>query len=211
MEWIVQLPILFFSIMVHEVSHGIVALRNGDDTAKRAGRITFNPLPHIDLFGTIILPVICLTSHLPLIGWAKPVPVDNSRIASPRWGLLRVALIGPLSNIALSLAAAVAFRLVAALPAFAPGFQRTVLDALMFCVSVNLFLAYFNLIPIHPLDGAKVLANLLPANLRQRYNRHARYGFLIIVALLAFGAIRVLVLAPAVATLAFYEKLGLIW
>lgn len=211
MEWIVQLPILFFSVMVHEVSHGVVALRNGDDTARRAGRLTFNPLPHVDLFGTILLPVMCLASHMPLIGWAKPVPVDPTHIFNPRWGLFRVALIGPLSNIALSFLAAVLFRLVAFLPAFHPGFQHTLLNVLTFAVSINLFLAFFNLIPIYPLDGSKVLGNLLPAGARAKYYRHARFGFLMILALMYFGVLKIIVLIPAVATMLLYQKLGLIW
>ncbi len=210
-EWIVQLPILFFSIMVHEVSHGLVALRNGDDTARRAGRLTFNPLPHIDLYGTIVLPALCWMSHLPMIGWAKPVPVDPARMRKPRWSLFRVALVGPASNIALSFAAALLFRLTGSLPGVFPTFQATLRNALLFAVSINLFLAYFNLLPIHPLDGGKVLAALLPPKLRRRYDRHRPYGFLIIVLLISFGLLHAAVARPSLATLDLYRRMGLVW
>lgn len=211
MEWVVQLPILFFSIMIHEVSHGLVALRNGDDTARRAGRLTFNPLPHVDLYGTIVLPALCYMSHLPMIGWAKPVPVDPARMRRPRWALLRVALVGPASNIALSLAFALLFRATSSLPGFFPGFQLTLRNALLFAVSINLFLAYFNLLPIHPLDGGKVLSALLPVKLRRRYDRHRPFGFLIIVLLLSLGLLHAAVARPSLATLELYHRMGLIW
>ncbi len=211
MEWIVQLPILFFSIMIHEVSHGLTALRNGDDTAKRAGRLTFNPAAHVDPLGSVALPLFCLITHLPLVGWAKPVPVNASHLVSRRWALLRVALMGPLSNILLGVAAALMFRLVASLPAFFPQFQATILNALLFAVSVNLFLAFFNLIPIHPLDGSKVLSGLLPTRYRLTYERHVPYGVMIIVMLISFGVVKQLVTTPALLTLNLLAKLGLIW
>lgn len=211
LAWLIQLPILFFSIIVHEVSHGLVALRNGDETARKAGRLTFNPVPHIDLFGTIVLPVLCYASHLPMLGWAKPVPVNPAQLRRPRWSLLRVALIGPASNIALSLAAAFLFRATAWLPAAAAGYQVTLRQALLFAVSINLFLAFFNLIPVHPLDGSKVLGMLLPQRVRRRYDRHRPYGFMIIVLLLSFGLLHMLVLRPSAAALELYRRMGLIW
>ena len=206
-----QLPILFFSIMVHEISHGLVALRNGDDTAKRAGRLTFNPLAHVDPLGSVLLPAFCLFTHLPMVGWAKPVPVNPSHLTDRRWALLRVALVGPVSNLALSLTAALLFRLVAGLPAFFPGFQATLLNALLFAVSVNIFLAFFNLVPVYPLDGSKVMSGLLPLKYRLRYERHAPYGVMIILFLISFGLIKVLVMAPSLLALNLLTKLGLIW
>lgn len=211
MEWIVQLPILFFSIMIHEVSHGLVALRNGDDTAARAGRLTFNPVAHVDPLGTLFLPLFCLFSHLPLVGWAKPVPVNPSLLVGRRWALFRVAFAGPASNLALSLLAALLFKTVASLPALFPHFQGTVLNALLFAVSVNIFLAYFNLVPIHPLDGSKVLSALLPFRYRIRYERHMPYGFMIILFLIALGLLKTVVIAPAALTLDLFARLGLIW
>lgn len=211
MEWIVQLPILFFSVIVHEISHGLVALRNGDDTALRSGRLTFNPSAHVDPMGTLLLPIFCLISHMPLVGWAKPVPVNPNRLHDRRWAMLRVAAAGPASNLALSLAAALLFRLVAGLPALLPDFQATIRDALLFTVSVNIFLAFFNLVPVHPLDGSKVMSGLLPLQYRIAYERHIPYGFMIIVGLIAFGFVRVLVTAPSVVALDFLIRLGLIW
>lgn len=211
MEWIVQLPILFFSIMVHEVSHGLVASRQGDQTARDAGRLTLNPGPHIDMLGTVLLPLFCKLVSLPMVGWAKPVPVDAARLAGSRWALLRVALVGPASNIALSFCAALLFKAAGALPGFFPNFQLTVRNALLFAVSINLFLAFFNLIPIHPLDGSKVLGQLLPPRLRERYMRHAPYGFMIIIFLIAMGYLHGLVARPSLAALELYRRMGLIW
>lgn len=211
MEWIVQLPILFFSIMIHEVSHGWVAARHGDPTARQAGRLTLNPIPHIDLFGTVLLPLFCKLISLPMIGWAKPVPVDAQKLAGPRWSLLLVALVGPLANLALSFCAALLFKFTGIVPGFFPNFQLTLRNALLFAVSINLVLAFFNLIPIHPLDGSKVLGQLLPEKARARYMKHAPYGFMIIVFLVAMGYLHSLVAKPSLAALELYRRMGLIW
>ncbi len=211
MEWIVQLPILFFSVMFHEVAHGLCALRQGDDTAQRAGRLTFNPLPHVDLMGTLVLPVFCLLSSLPLVGWAKPVPVSPARMSNRRWGPFRVALAGPVSNLALALLAAIFFRLIVGAPAFVPVFRRNLLNALFFGASINVFLAFFNLLPVHPLDGGKVASALLPAGLRRSYDRHAPYGFMIVMLLVSFGLVHTLVGVPSRLTLELFMRLGLIW
>ncbi|MBI4377213.1 MAG: site-2 protease family protein [Elusimicrobia bacterium] len=212
MEWIVQLPILLFSVMIHEIAHGLMALRHGDDTAKRAGRFTLNPVPHIDPFGTVFLPLLCVISQLPLMGWARPVPVNPSRLGgSRRWPMFQVALVGPVSNLALSLAAALLFRSVASMPGFFPQYQKTLLNALFFAVSINLFLAYFNLIPIHPLDGGNLLSSLLSPRLRTGYERHRPYGFLIIMGLALLGFMGPIILGPARWTLRLLESAGLIW
>ncbi len=210
MEWIVQLPILFFSIMVHEVSHGLVALRNGDDSALRAGRLTFNPAVHIDPLGTVFLPLVCLLAHLPLLGWAKPVPVNPSHLADRRWSLLRVALAGPASNLGLSLGAALLFRLVSGLPSWFPRYQGALLGTLLFTVSVNLFLAFFNLLPVHPLDGSRILSSLLPPRQRLGYESHRPYGFMIILLLIGIGLLRPLVTAPSLLALDLLTRLGLL-
>jgi Zn-dependent protease len=210
-EWIVQIPILFFSIIVHEVAHGWTALRQGDDTAKRAGRLTFSPLPHIDIMGTVLLPVFCALSHLPMVGWAKPVPVNPSRLKNRRWGGLRVALAGPVSNLALSLLAAISFRVVGSLPPYFPQFQQNFMDAMLFAVTINVFLAFFNLLPVHPLDGGKVMSGLLPFKYRVAYDRHAPYGFMIVVLLVSFGVLNSVVMAPSRLTLELFVRLGLIW
>lgn len=211
MEWIVQIPILFFSIIVHEVAHGLTALREGDDTAKRAGRLTFSPIPHIDIMGTVLLPVFCALSHLPMVGWAKPVPVNPSRLKNRRWGGLRVALAGPVSNLALSLLAAISFRIVGSLPPYFPQFQQNFMEAMLFAVTINVFLAFFNLLPVHPLDGGKVMSGLLPGKYRLAYDRHAPYGFMIVILLVSFGALNTVVMAPSRLTLELFVRLGLIW
>jgi Zn-dependent protease len=210
-EWIVQIPILFFSIIVHEVAHGLTALREGDDTAKRAGRLTFSPIPHIDIMGTVLLPVFCALSHLPMVGWAKPVPVNPSRLKNRRWGGLRVALAGPVSNLALSLLAAISFRIVGSLPPYFPQFQQNFMEAMLFAVTINVFLAFFNLLPVHPLDGGKVMSGLLPGKYRLAYDRHAPYGFMIVILLVSFGALNTVVMAPSRLTLELFVRLGLIW
>ncbi len=210
-EWIVQLPILFFSVIVHEVSHGLVALRQGDDTAKRAGRLTFNPVPHIDIMGTILLPAFCFISHLPMVGWAKPVPINPLKMRGRRWGTFRVALAGPVSNLLLALAAAVAFRVDASLPQKFPQFQRNFMSAMIFAVEINVFLAFFNLLPVHPLDGGKVMSGLLPLRARLNYDRHAPYGFMIVVLLISFGVVGKVVTIPSMLTLELFKSMGLIW
>ncbi len=211
MEWIIQLPILFFSIMFHEVSHGLVALRNGDDTAKLEGRLNFNPVSHIDPVGTLILPLACLLAGIPMIGWAKPVPVNPNLLGNDRWALVRVALIGPVSNLALSLACALLIKVLISLPPFMPGLMTAMVEALLFGVVCNLFLAFFNLIPIHPLDGSKVLSGVLPLRHRLSYERHAPYGFMIILAMVYIGALRPLVSAPSNLVLGLFSRLGLLW
>lgn len=211
LEWIVQLPILFFSVIVHELSHGYLALFRGDDTAAKAGRLTLNPIPHLDPFGTLVLPVFCLLSHLPMLAWAKPVPIHPARFARPRLDLIAVALAGPCSNLALALAGALLFKTAALLPALEPSFQRNLLNACVFAVSINLFLAFFNLIPIHPLDGSKVLGGLLPAPWRAAYDRHAPYGMFLIVFLMASKLLAPMVLVPSQAALALLSGAGLIW
>ncbi|MEK7857936.1 MAG: site-2 protease family protein [Elusimicrobiota bacterium] len=212
MEWIIQLPILFFSVMVHEVCHGWVALRNGDDTARRAGRLTFNPIAHVDPVGSVILPLFCYFSQLPMIGWAKPVPIDPARLlGARRWALFRVALVGPMSNLGLGLCAAIAFRVTAGGLGMFPRFQGTLLNALVFAVSINVFLAFFNLLPVHPLDGSKVMSGLLSARYRRAYERHRPYGTAIIIGLMAFGLLGPLVNFPSRIVFSLLSRLGLIW
>lgn len=186
-EWILQVPILFFSIIIHEFSHGWVAFFYGDDTAERAGRLTLDPIPHVDLFGTILLPALCVLGHAPVFGWAKPVPVDPSRMRGGKKAVVAVSVVGPLSNIVLAFLAAVAMRLSGALGGMGAEFQDTLVDALRFGVVLNLYLAAFNLIPVYPLDGSQALAGLLPRRMARTYEQHAPYGFLIILFLIMTG------------------------
>ncbi len=211
MEWIVQVPVLFFSVMFHEVAHGVIALRHGDDTAKRMGRISFNPVAHIDPVGSLLLPAVCLLANWPMLAWAKPVPVDERSLSGGHRSIFHVAAAGPVSNLLLSLAAAVLFRGMMTLPPILPGFQSTLSGVLLYAVTVNIFLAFFNLIPIHPLDGSKVLGALLPWRYRVRYERHFPYGFMMIVGMLVFGLMKPLVLVPSLLTISLLRAVGLIW
>ena len=174
------------AIMLHEVMHGVVARTLGDDTAARAGRLTLNPLAHIDPFGTLILPALLLFAHAPVFGYAKPVPVDFRRLHPRRAGMIAVAAAGPLTNLLLAVLSALVFRhLIAGIEATAGGTARTWLSqmALASCI-INLELAIFNLLPLLPLDGGRVLAGLLPPRLARPFARLERFGFLILLLLL---------------------------
>lgn len=175
-----MLMVLFFSVIIHEVAHGYVALLNGDPTAKLYGRLTLNPLPHIDPVGTILVPALLfLTQSGILFGWAKPVPVNPANFRNYRTGELSVSASGPLSNFFL----AAVFAQLLPFSSGNPGF-------FLICkygVVINLYLMLFNLIPIPPLDGSKVLMPLLPYSWQQQYAQLEPYGFIIILLLLYSG------------------------
>jgi len=182
-----SIVILIFSVIVHEVMHGYVALMFGDHTAERAGRLTLNPIPHIDPIGTIILPGVLLliplltgTSPGFLIGWAKPVPVNPLNFRELRKGEIMVSLAGVFSNFGLALGFAVLYHIATA---FFP--NTLALQVFEFGVQINLVLAIFNLLPIPPLDGSKVLIALLPYEAAKRFEAISfQYGFFIILLLL---------------------------
>ena len=175
------LGIVFFSIVLHEVSHGAVAFSLGDPTAKALGRLTLNPLRHIDPLGTVILPVILYATHAGVIfGWAKPVPFDPRYFKNRAVGTLIVALAGPLTNFLL--AALFAWILKAS-----GGPEALVGKVFYLGAGINLFLALFNLIPIPPLDGSKILAAFMPRPLRGYYLSLESWGMILIVALLFTG------------------------
>lgn len=164
------------SIIAHEVSHGVVALWLGDDTAKRAGRLTANPVRHIDPFGSLILPAVLLLAGLPAFGYARPVPVNLSRLRHPRNGSLLVALAGPLTNFLLAALAAVAIRFGV------PNGPRWAIEILAALGEVNVYLGVFNLIPIPPLDGSAVLERLLPVRWWPGYLRIRPYALVAVLA-----------------------------
>lgn len=174
--------ILLFSVIVHEVMHGVVALKFGDHTAERAGRLTLNPIPHIDLFGTILLPALLIFTGSPILfGWAKPVPVNPLNFSNLRKGELFVSAAGILANFGLAIAAALIYHFLNALPQTFPAIVGTLLR---FTVTINLVLGIFNLFPVPPLDGSKILLSRLPLNLAKSYQKIEPYGFLILLVLL---------------------------
>jgi len=175
------LPILI-AITFHEAAHAFVAYRLGDNTAWQLGRVSFNPLKHIDPFGTVILPGVLLLSHSPfLFGYAKPVPVNFGKLNHPRLDMVWVALAGPATNIVLALIAALAFHALPFVPADA---AKWTADNLKNAFIINIVLAIFNMLPIPPLDGGRVAVGLLPRVLAYPLSRLEPYGMLILLALL---------------------------
>jgi Zn-dependent protease len=177
--WVLPLVI---AITFHEAAHGFVAHRLGDSTAWKLGRVTFNPLKHIDPFGTLILPAMLLLSHSPfLFGYAKPVPVNFRGLRNPRIDMVWVALAGPATNIVLALVAALAFHFVGYLP---PDAAQWVADNLKNALIINVVLAVFNMLPIPPLDGGRVAVGLLPKALAVPLSRLEPFGMLILIGVL---------------------------
>lgn len=176
---------LLFSVILHEVAHGYIALRLGDTTARDAGRLTLNPIKHIDLFGTIILPAMLIILGAPVFGWAKPVPYDPRFLANPKKASGLIAFAGPATNLALALIFALVSRALLLYPLSA--FTSTLYLFVVIIVQVNVALAVFNLLPIPPLDGSGVLFSLLPRSTEWIQISLRRYGFVILMVLIYIG------------------------
>ncbi len=179
--WIIP---LIFAIVFHEISHGWAANAFGDPTAKRLGRLSPNPIRHVDPVGTVVLPLILAVSGAPVFGWAKPVPVVARKMRKPRIHMMLVALAGPGMNLLLALVAAFALALV--LPSAGPmqGGAAFLAQNLKNFLVINIFLAVFNLLPIPPFDGGHIVEGLLPRPLAKRYAKLGRFGFPLLIILL---------------------------
>jgi Zn-dependent protease len=217
---VIEIFVLLFAITVHEASHGWAANRMGDPTAFNMGRITLNPLAHIDLIGTVIVPLIILLAGFPPFGWAKPVPVNPYNLRHPRRDNIWISFAGPAAN---GLTAFGAFVILLVLKALSPGVNqflrimvrsmlknpdvlRSILPhglvplqglalVLYFVVFINIYLAVFNLIPIPPLDGSGILMGVLPEEAAMKYDRIRPFGFLIVIGLVYLGLLN-LILIP---------------
>jgi Zn-dependent protease len=199
--FLVLFPLFMMTVVIHEVSHGVVANWLGDPTARDAGRLTLNPLKHIDPFGTLLLPLMLRLANSPVVfGWAKPVPVDYRNLKHPKRDMFWIGAAGPAANFLMAAAAALLLRAGGAL---LPSPAEALLQALAW---LNLSLGMFNLLPVPPLDGSRVLAGLLPVRWAAGVLRLERWGILILVGLLYFGVVD-RVIWPAVVWLA--KGLGL--
>jgi Zn-dependent protease len=190
--------VLLFSLTVHEMAHAWTADRLGDPTARLLGRVSLNPMVHADLIGTVLFPLIAMTTGAPLIGWAKPVPVNTRRLSHPQRDYVLVAAAGPGSNLAMAVVAA---TVLAVLPISPQTLGETNVSVplaaiLSQAMRLNVLLAVFNMIPIPPLDGGNVLAGLLPYRFAETFNRLRPYGFLLLYALILTGGFEYLVVPP---------------
>jgi Zn-dependent protease len=206
-----QETIIFFvglvvAVILHEISHGVVALAFGDRTAKEAGRITLNPVPHIDPFGSLVLPAMGAITGIPVLAWAKPVPVDPARMHHPRRDMLYVSLAGPACNFLLMFASALVARALFDPASVPPVFSVSNLPLevqipFLFAV-VNLFLGLFNLLPIPPLDGSSLVERVLPRQWLPQWHKFRPYGFLVLFLLVFSTGVISQFLAP------FYDWLA---
>jgi Zn-dependent protease len=193
------LAIILFSVICHEVAHGLVALALGDPTAYRRGRLTLNPVPHIDPIGTILIPAVLVYSASPILfGWAKPVPINPAYFRQPRTGMMWVAAAGPATNLLLAAILAGLYHLLGS----------TSPDWLMYAIAMgfllNIVLMTFNLLPLPPLDGSRIVARFLPAPLLRYYAQLEPFGMFIIVGLLYSGVLHNILVPVRVAAIRFF-------
>ncbi|MDG0816629.1 site-2 protease family protein [Bdellovibrio svalbardensis] len=185
------IPFLF-ALCFHEFAHGWVARLRGDNTAEMMGRLTMNPLAHMDMLGTLILPIMSIVLATPIFfGWAKPVPVNSRNLKNPKVDMFWIALAGPLSNIFLAIVGSVLIAVVAKYFLTAT-YASGLIEILKAFIVTNLFLAVFNMIPLHPLDGGKVLARFLPAQMNYKLEQNEHITSMILMALVLTGTLRIL-------------------
>lgn len=183
---VILIPCLVVAIVFHEVAHGWTALMLGDPTAKEQRRLTLNPLRHVDPIGTLLVPGALALVGGPIFGWAKPVPVNARRLRNPRYGMMAVAVAGPLSNLIMALLATIGFGVLAGL-GYSSGatLPDWVLMTFLYFTLINVFLALFNLLPIPPFDGSHIVGGLLPRSLVPQWQRLQQVGIVLIVILVA--------------------------
>lgn len=181
--------ILVLSLSFHEAAHAFTADRLGDPTARMLGRLTLNPLAHIDWIGTVIFPLVAMFSGIPLIGWARPVPVNMRHLRDPRRDFAIVAAAGPVSNLVLAVAGAVVLKLAFGAGSQEVGASAWLYEALARAVQINVLLALFNMIPVPPLDGGNVLMGLVPERVAMAIGWLRPYGFLILYLLMFSGVL----------------------
>jgi Zn-dependent protease len=207
-----SLPGFLFAIVAHEAAHAWMANRFGDPTAKNEGRLTLNPAAHYDPFGTILFPLLAAATNMAMIGWARPVPVESRNFKKIRQGIFWVSFAGPLMNIIIGTLSALLFAVIATkLPA--GGFYKIALRMLYFSIYINFILAFFNLIPLPPLDGSKMISSFLKGNALRSYENFAQYTPMIFIGIMALSLMGIhtigYLLQPAT-DLANYLMFGLV-
>ena len=190
--------VLLFSLTVHEMAHAWTADRLGDPTARLLGRVSLNPLVHADPIGTVLFPLIAMVSGFPLLGWAKPVPVNVRQLRRQRTDFVLVAAAGPASNLVLALIASSALAMMSVTPVTLgePNASAPNAALLSRAITVNVLLAVFNMIPIPPLDGGNVLGGLLPRGLARQFDLVRPYGFMLLYVLMFTGKLEYLIVPP---------------
>ena len=208
MEIIIFLPVLFFSIVLHEFAHGYAAYRLGDNTAYYSGRLTLNPIKHVDPVGTLAVPLFCYIMGFPLFGWARPVPVNPMKFPSPRRDMGKVALAGPLTNLALAIVCVLVMKVLLIFRQQIPySTLETLFSLLQYGMTINVILAVFNLMPIAPLDGGRIVAALLPLKAAYIYDAFlARWGMWVVIGLVATGSVKYILFPPASFIVGLFSK-----